>query len=92
MLPVLAMNQKLDRLLQVAATQAEELREAKSANEDSQKQLKELTNKVASLEQQLAAKDTQPARIAKLPRTISNSIKHIHAAAEPDKQFKGDKL
>lgn len=73
MLPVLAMNQKLDRLLQVAATQAEELREAKSANEDSQKQLKELTNKVASLEQQLAAKDTQPARIAKLPRTISVS-------------------
>ena len=36
MLPILAMKQKLDRLLQVAATQAEEFREAKSWNEDSQ--------------------------------------------------------
>ena len=50
MLPVVAVNQKLDRLLQVATTQAEELREAKSANEDSQKQLQELNKKVASLE------------------------------------------
>ena len=72
----LIVNQKLDRLLQVAATQAEELRVAKAASETSQGQLRELNQKVASLEHQLAANCSQTiSRMAnfKLPRSISVS-------------------
>lgn len=72
---VLTMNQKLDRLLSVSATQATQLTHATSAQESTQQEVKNLAAQVGRLKEQLdevrAVKTTEAMR--KIPRAVSVS-------------------
>ena len=69
----LSISQKLDHLIQLTTTQAEELNRAKSLHESSKQEIVKLTEKVTNLEEQLTRDGTQQGTNYKLPRKISVS-------------------
>ena len=72
---IVTVNQKLDRLLSVSATQSTQLTHATSAQESTQQELRKLTEEVSRLKEQLdavrAAKTS--GEMKKIPRAVSVS-------------------
>jgi hypothetical protein len=71
----LTINQKLDRLISLSSSQANELVQAREVQEKSQKELEQLRQNVSNLEEQLESSMTNYSKngSSKLPRAVSVS-------------------
>ena len=67
-----AISQKLDRLLQLTSSQADDLQKAKASQEAAEKQIQTLTNKIVTMEEELRAK-AKTIVTTRIPRAISVS-------------------